>query len=384
MIDFNKFFVLGGFAFGTQQVQIESIRVGRRYRPVRNLQPLISSIVEVGLLHPVVIHPSGMLIAGARRVAACQALGWDEIPVRVVDLHRVLKAEHDENVVREPFTLSEMVAIKRDLEPALRAEARERMTLGKISPGSDTGRTRDRVAAGLGVSGRTLEKAEAIVKAAEAEPEKYSKLVEEMDRTGHAEHIARRLKIAKQAEAIRAEPPPLPQRGPYRCIIADPPWQYDVRETDPFNQKIFQYPMMSTAEICAMAPHIASIAHRDCVLWLWTTNAHMFQAKEVLDAWGFEPKTILTWIKDRMGLGHWLRGQTEHCIMAVRGKPTIVLTNQTTALHGPVREHSQKPNSFYELVESLCPGSGYAYLFARGFERPRWDCHGDEIARVAA
>jgi ParB-like chromosome segregation protein Spo0J len=264
MIDFNKFFVLGGFAFDTQQVQIESIRVGRRYRPVRNLQPLINSIAEVGLLHPVVMHPSGMLIAGARRVAACRALGWDEIPVRVVDLHRVLKAEHDENVVREPFTLSEMVAIKRALEPALRDEAKERMTLGKISPGSDTGRTRDRVAAGLGVSGRTLEKAEAIVKAAEAEPERFGKLVDDMDRTGRVENISRRLNATRQAETIRAEPPPLPQRGPYRVIVADPPWQYDVRQTDPSHGKIPEYPSMSTAEICAL--DVASIAHRDCIL----------------------------------------------------------------------------------------------------------------------
>jgi len=41
----------------------------------------------------------------------------------------------------------------------------------------------------------------------------------------------------------------------------------------------------------------------------------------VLDAWGFEQKTILTWAKDKMGNGAWLRGQTEHCIMAVRETP---------------------------------------------------------------
>ena len=55
-------------------------------------------------------------------------------------------------------------------------------------------------------------------------------------------------------------------------------------------------------------------------------------AFEVLDAWGFELKTILTWVKDRMGTGDWLRGQTEHCILAIRGKPTVTLTDQTTLL----------------------------------------------------
>ena len=37
-------------------------------------------------------------------------------------------------------------------------------------------------------------------------------------------------------------------------------------------------------------------------------------------------------------------------------KPTIDLTNQTTVLHAPMREHSRKPDEFYEMVESLCVG----------------------------
>ena len=53
----------------------------------------------------------------------------------------------------------------------------------------------------------------------------------------------------------------------------------------------------------------------------------MREAFTALDAWGFTQKTILTWAKDRMGMGDWLRGQTEHCLMAVRGKPIVELTN---------------------------------------------------------
>jgi len=79
-----------------------------------------------------------------------------------------------------------------------------------------------------------------------------------------------------------------------------------------------------------------------------------------------------------MGMGDWLRGQTEHCIMAVRGKPVVTLTNQTTLLHAPVRGHSQKPVEFYDLVESLCPAPRYADLFSRYRHNDKWDCHGDE------
>jgi N6-adenosine-specific RNA methylase IME4 len=59
---------------------------------------------------------------------------------------------------------------------------------------------------------------------------------------------------------------------------------------------------------------VTSIVHDDgCVLWLWTTNHFMPHAFAVLDRWGFEHKTILTWVKPGMGLGDWLRGNTEHC-----------------------------------------------------------------------
>jgi N6-adenosine-specific RNA methylase IME4 len=137
---------------------------------------------------------------------------------------------------------------------------------------------------------------------------------------------------------------------------------------------------MSIEQICKLP--VASIAATDCILWLWTTNFYMRQAYDVLEAWGFEQKTILTWAKDKMGMGDWLRGQTEHCIMAVRGKPIVTLTNQTTLLHAPMRAHSQKPEEFYALVEKLCPAPRYAELFARSV-RPNWDGHGDELACAA-
>jgi N6-adenosine-specific RNA methylase IME4 len=82
---------------------------------------------------------------------------------------------------------------------------------------------------------------------------------------------------------------------------------------------------MSIAQICAL--NAGPLAHADCLFWLWTTNHHMREAFTVLDAWGFKQKTILTWAKDRMGTGDWLRGQSEHCLLAVRGKPVVELTN---------------------------------------------------------
>jgi N6-adenosine-specific RNA methylase IME4 len=170
-------------------------------------------------------------------------------------------------------------------------------------------------------------------------------------------------RAAKQAvaERIKHEPAP-PPTGPFRVIAIDPPWQYESRANDPTHRAANPYPDMTLDAIKALP--VADLAHADCILWLWTTNAFIGEALECLAAWGFEKKSIVTWVKDRMGLGDWLRGRTEHCLMAARGKPIREpLTNQTTVITGPLREHSRKPDSFYSLVESLCPGNK-AEMFA--------------------
>lgn len=84
-------------------------------------------------------------------------------------------------------------------------------------------------------------------------------------------------------------------------------------------------------------------------------------------------------MKPKIGVGEWLRGQTEHVILAVRGKPTVLLTNESTVLTAPTREHSRKPEEFFALVERLCPGSKVE-LFARE-QRPGWSAWGAETTK---
>jgi N6-adenosine-specific RNA methylase IME4 len=358
-------------------MKVSAITVGSRHRrDLGDIDALARTISEDGLLHPIVVSPDGTLIAGERRLEAVKRLGWESIPVTVVELDEIARGEFAENAHRKDFLPSEIDAIRRTLEPHLKAEARDRMSearkVGKVSTPS---RARDKIGAFAGVSGRTVEKISQVCEAAEADPGRFGKLKADMDRTGRVNGVHKRLKVMRQDEAIRAEPPPLPNRGPYRVIVADAPWPYEARQQDPSHRGSLPYPPMSIAQICAMP--VASIAHEDCILWLWVTNAHMREAFEVIDAWGFEQKSILTWIKDQMGIGNWLRGQTEHCMLAVRGKPTVVLTNQTTALHASRGAHSEKPDAFFDLVEALCPAPRYAYLFSRS-ARTSWDGHGDE------
>ncbi len=178
------------------------------------------------------------------------------------------------------------------------------------------------------------------------------------------------------AEEIRSNPVITPE-GKYQVIVIDPPWKYDSRAEDTTHRGKNLYPEMTVPEVCAFP--LASMAQDNCILWLWTTNAFMRGAYDCLDAWGFTEKTILTWDKEHMGLGDWLRNQTEHCILAVKGKPVVSLTNQVTILREKRREHSRKPESFYALVDKLCPGSKLE-IFSRT-DRPGWTVWGAEAGK---
>jgi ParB-like nuclease domain len=245
--------------------RISDIAIGVRHRrDLGDIDSLAASIGALGLLHPVVVRPDGSLIAGERRLRACESLGWTTVPVRVVDMENVTRGELAENVGRQPFLPSEIEAIRRTLEPVEKAAAEQRMKAGtpaKVSQGS--GRATDKIGAFAGVSGRTVEKIAQVCAAAEAEPEKYGRLLEDMDRTGRVNGVWRRFSNMRQAERIRAEPPPLPT-GPYRVIVADPPWPYEIRREDPSHRATTPYPQMSIAQVCALP--VASRAHMDCVV----------------------------------------------------------------------------------------------------------------------
>ena len=301
------------------RLPLDQIRVGKRYRKsLGDIQGLAASIATQGLLHPIMVSPDGEMIAGERRLAAVRALGWDTVPVTVLFPADLLRAESDENVVRQDFAPSEAAEIAALLRPIEQAEAKERMSQGGkgVQLGHPSkGRAQAKVAAAVGMKPTTLANAEAVVAAAQADPA-MGDLVANMDATGKVDTAYRALTKRQVVAVIEAEPQPLPT-GPFRVIVADPPRAYSNRAEDGSHRAANPYPSMSLDAIRAMP--VAGIAHDDAVLWLWTTNAHMEHAFGVVRAWGFEPRTILTWAKDRMGTGDWLRGQTEHCLMAIRG-----------------------------------------------------------------
>lgn len=209
------------------------------------------------------------------------------------------------------------------------------------------------------------EKAKPIIEAAIAQNIPLKEAKKEVKKQERAEHI----------ETVRqdiAENKYTPPSGLYNVIVIDPPWPYGT-EYDPNGRRVANpYPEMSLEEIEA----IQLPAAENCILWLWTTHKFMRHSFRLLDTWGFRDVSILTWVKNRMATGSWLRSQSEFCIMAVKGKPLINLSNQTTVLHGELREHSRKPDSFYEMVDGLCVGFKLDW-FARE-SRSGWAVFGAE------
>jgi N6-adenosine-specific RNA methylase IME4 len=210
---------------------------------------------------------------------------------------------------------------------------------GKGAKVSQPSRATDKIGAFAGVSGRTVEKIAAVVEAAEAEPERFGNLLADMDKTGRVNGPFRRLVNIRSAEAIRAEPPPLPGKGPYRAGFVDFPWAYEPDDENAPARGVLPYPTMSIADCVAFVsrPDTRALLAPDAVVAIWVTNFISANGLhvEIAKAWGLEPKTVGTWPKARVGRGHYAKGRTEHFVLATRGKPVVTLTDQTTLLEGP-------------------------------------------------
>jgi ParB family chromosome partitioning protein len=199
-------------------LHLEQIGVGRRHRTdMGDIAALAESIRDIGLLHPLVIDPHCQLVAGARRLGAVRELGWTHVPVRMVDsLHDALlalRAEQDENTCRKEFPPSEAVRIGQTLEELEKAQAKERQKAGGRAggkgsgklPEAQTGDVRDKVAEAVGMSGRTFEKAKAVVQAAERDPA-LGAVVEEMDRTRKVDPAFKKVKQRRPNQATKKRP----------------------------------------------------------------------------------------------------------------------------------------------------------------------------------
>jgi N6-adenosine-specific RNA methylase IME4 len=180
----------------------------------------------------------------------------------------------------------------------------------------------------------------------------------------------------------------------FHTIVADPPWPYNnvhgpraTKEHRPNSWNTActgsapRYGSMSLTNLKQL--RVRKIAHDRAHLYLWTTNSFMVEAHELARAWGFVPKTIVTWGKMKsdgtpsMKTGYYYRGATEHVLFAVRGSLRLIGDACPTLHLSPRLPHSVKPEWFYHMAEDQSPGP-YLEMFATRV-RPGWTAWGDQV-----
>lgn len=400
---------------------------------------LVAKIRESNWIKPLTVTQNNTIISGHRRYQACKQLGISSVPVeirRFNNEYEELEALLLENEFREK-TKEQKVKEGRTWEVIEGEKAKQRMLEAAKKTNEDllkrddkrvkdncpeplnsitnikelNGQTRDAVAKKVGFgSGRDYERAKKVVEAIEeirrnGDFEKAEvlktvlekstdgalKLVKENNierftperieriKTGEASinEIHKEIKIEERVEERRQEvlaPPPLPLEE-YNVILADPPWRYDFSATE--NRQVEnQYPTMEVEDICRIKVPAAD----DAVLFLWATAPKLREALQVVKAWGFEYKTNMVWIKDKIGMGYYARGQHELLLIATKGSPKVPLpeSRPPSVITAPRTKHSEKPDVIYSVIESMYPANKYLELFARN-ERNGWGVWGNQV-----
>jgi len=349
-------------------------------------QRLMASIAQEGLLESIVVSSGpacpGEIADGRVRAQICHQLGAD-CPRR----ERPFESELDfclyryvVNVERRELTPAQRIRLGMALEPHQRqlAAARKAQAVGAgrgvksllVGLPEEKGASRDQVGQLIGLGGSSYERGANVYRHGSPELvhafEQGRETINSAHRRLQAEQRStEKLRLAAQ---LNDDPPPLPG-GRFQVLVID----------SPSPEEGVPYPTMTLEEIAALP--IPGLLAEDAIVWLWTTSRFQYEAEQIArDVWGLEHRNTLTWAKTdrhgkpRLGTGHWLRGQTEPCLLYMHGQPLFINGNHSTLLAAPARQHSRKPDAFYTLVEDTCPGAKLE-LFARQ-HRPGWTAWG--------
>ena len=169
----------------------------------------------------------------------------------------------------------------------------------------------------------------------------------------------------------------------YKIVYADPPWQYKRNGNHSAESRYDVMPLQDIKNL-----KVNDIAEDQSHLYMWVTNPLLKEGLDVCNAWGFEYKTLITWIKTysngkpEMGMGYYFRGCTEHIIFGVKGK--MKCTNKTTRnmfeAVNPKR-HSEKPHMVRDMIVDSSGNLPRIELFAR-HKIKGWDSWGNQVEEL--
>lgn len=347
------------------------------------LDALVADIKENGLLEPIVTH-DGKIVDGRNRYRACELAGveprFKEWKQNGVSLISWVIAK---NLHRRHLTSSQLAACALISLPFFEEEAKKRQAVGHFNapqysespvvekiPQLGDGRAREHSAKAFNTNSRYVQDAKRIQ---EKRPELISKIKSgEMTITQAKREIVRD-EVKKELQ--------LPSEK-YRVIYADPPWNYsDKLSADLSNHyggAEKHYPSMTIEQLCAM--DVKSIADEDAVLFLWVTSPLLEECFSVIKAWGFKYKTSFVWDKVKHNMGHYNSVRHEFLLVCTRGSctPENVKLFDSVQTIERTDKHSQKPEEFREIINTLYPSGRRIELFARE-QAKGWEAYGNQL-----
>jgi N6-adenosine-specific RNA methylase IME4 len=153
-------------------------------------------------------------------------------------------------------------------------------------------------------------------------------------------------------------------------ILIDPPW--------PTFNAVLPYLRVSLEELQSLP--VPDLAAERCHLHMWATaNNFVFDAKEIIESWGFRVVGNFVWVKPQLGHGNYWRQSHEILLTAVRGEDDRFDDRSLRSwMSAPRGRHSEKPDAIYELLQRASPGPRLE-IYARQIRRG-WFGWGHEIA----
>ena len=179
-----------------------------------------------------------------------------------------------------------------------------------------------------------------------------------------------------QQRERKGNTPSMPS-GKYRVIYADPPWRYGNTMPDYFSEQADHYPLMDMHQICELP--IRELGEDNSVLFLWATSPILEEAFAVIRAWGFEYKASFIWDKIKHNMGHYNSVRHEFLLICTRGSCQPDVKKLFDSVQSIERNgHSEKPDEFRGIIDTLYPNGRRIELFAR-CAASGWEAWGNEV-----
>lgn len=358
-----------------------------------DLRGLSADIKANGQRDPIIVF-QGKILDGRNRYKACGVAG---VVAKTTDFKgsrsEAMTFVWSTNFHRRHLTSSQAamaLAERKKIDPKfvlaviepLKQEAAEAKTAGQKSGGKTAGsgrtkenslvekvppskdKTRAKVAKMHGTNSASVATCERILV-------EHPELVEDI-KSGKKSITQATREIKKTEIAKKVDWP----KGKYRVIYADPPWSYGNTQPDYQTEQRDHYPTMELKDICALP--VKDLAMDDAVLFIWVTSPTLEESFQVIKAWGFKYKASFVWDKVGHNMGHYNSVRHEFLLIAVRGSCPPDVSRLYDSVVSEQREgHSKKPESFYEVIDTIYPHGPRIELFARN-TRKGWAGYGNQ------